>query len=512
MGSGSCENVIIRADADGRVGTGHVMRCLALAQAWQDAGGVAHFVAAALPSGLAERLAAEGMALHRLDVAPGSREDNVQTLALANDLGATWVVEDGYHFCSDYQRTIKDAGLRLLAIDDYGHAGHYVADLVLNQNIYADAALYPSREPTTQLLLGTQYVLLRREFRRWRGWQRQIPDVARKVLVTLGGGDPDNVTLRVIQALQQVNIDDLEVVAVVGPSNPHLQTLQSVVEASSIGIHLQQNVTDMSDLMAWSDVAIAAGGSTCWELAFMGVPAVLLILADNQIAVATGLNSAEAALNLGGYALLEASDISRPLEELLASPEKRRAMSHSGQELVDGNGATRVVSLLDRGGLVLQPIQPEDCRLIWEWANDPATRAWSFAQDPVPWEQHRVWFETKLTDPLTHLYVALDAGRVPAGQIRFQVEGEAATVSVSLAPEQRGKGYGAEIIRLGTQQIWATTEVTQIHAYIKLGNDASIRAFAKAGFVGAGIVEVQSCSALHFVIRRPYSNAGNVSD
>jgi UDP-2,4-diacetamido-2,4,6-trideoxy-beta-L-altropyranose hydrolase len=504
------EPILLRADASTYSGVGHVMRCLAMAQAWQDAGGAAHFAAVELPDGLAERLGAEGMVLHRLDVVPGSLEDAAQVAALAQELGARWVVIDGYHFGTDFQSTIKDASLPLLTIDDYGHAGHYFADLVLNQNIQAEVSFYPSREPTTRLLLGTQYVLLRREFRRWCGWRCTIRPVASRVLVTLGGSDPDNVTLKVIEALEQVRVSGLEVLVVAGAGNPHLEVLQTKIRRSRHHVELVWNVSDMPKLMVWAELAVSASGSTCWELAFMGVPTVSLSLAENQMAVAAGLENAGAVVNLGWHASLKASDIARSIADLLLSPDKRHWMSQHGQEQVDGNGAARVTRLLYHDELLLRPVRPEDCHLIWQWASDSVIRAHSFHPEPILWEQHVAWFDERLADPFTQFYLAVDADAKPIGQIRFQVEAEAATVSVSLALEQRGKGYGAEIIRLGSRQIWTTTEVTHIHAYVKPDNGASARAFAMAGYASVGAVMVRGCSALHFLMRRPQGNAGMV--
>ncbi|NEP28200.1 UDP-2,4-diacetamido-2,4,6-trideoxy-beta-L-altropyranose hydrolase, partial [Moorena sp. SIO3I6] len=294
-------NLIIRANASLKIGTGHVMRCLALAQAWQETGGEAIFILNTEACVLQERLRSQSMEVVHLSVSSGSTEDAKQTASFAHQFGADWVVVDGYHFGADYQRVIKEAGLRLLFIDDYGHAAHYWADLVLNQNVYAHEGLYAKRESYTQLLLGTQYTLLRKEFWPWQGWQRQIPTVARKVLVTLGGADPDNVTLKVIQALQQVKVEGLEAVVVVGGSNPHYQQLQAAVHDSGTAITLKYNVTNMPELMAWADIAIAAGGSTCWELAFMGNPSLVVILAENQRQVAEKLDAFGAAINFGWH-------------------------------------------------------------------------------------------------------------------------------------------------------------------------------------------------------------------
>ncbi|MCF3609399.1 UDP-2,4-diacetamido-2,4,6-trideoxy-beta-L-altropyranose hydrolase [Planktothrix agardhii 1033] len=335
---------IIRTDISTQIGVGHVMRCLALAQALQDIRERPVFVLANSVLALEDRLKSEGMEVFHLTTEPGSLADAQETTALANQFESRWVVVDGYHFGAEYQKTIKDSGLRLLFIDDYGHAEHYYADFVLNQNISADEQWYQNREPYTQLLLGTRYALLRREFWLWRGWQRTVPPVAKKVLVTLGGADPDNFTLKVIQSLQIVEVEELEAVVVVGGSNPHYENLKIAVQDSRYPIQVQQNVTNMPELMAWADVAISAGGSTCWELAFMGLPSILLILADNQRAIAQKLATLNLAVNLGWHQDVTIEEIGLALRESIGDRPKRETMSKRERELVDGNGARRVVS------------------------------------------------------------------------------------------------------------------------------------------------------------------------
>ncbi|CAD5926420.1 Spore coat polysaccharide biosynthesis protein SpsG [Planktothrix agardhii] len=336
--------VVFRVDASTQIGTGHVMRCLALAQAWQDTQGQPIFIMANPIPALEERLKSEGMKVVHLAAEPGSLADAQETAALAHQFNASWVLLDGYQFGSEYQQTIKNSGLNLLFIDDYGHAEHYYADVVLNQNISAEEEWYQHREPYTQLLLGTRYTLLRREFWQWQGWQRTVPPVAKKVLVTLGGADPDNVTLKVIQSLQIVEVEELEAVVVVGGSNPHYENLKMAVQDSRYPIQVQQNVTNMPELMAWADMAISAGGSTCWELAFMGLPSILLILADNQRAIAQKLATLNLAVNLGWHQDVTIEEIGLALRESIGDRPKRETMSKRERELVDGNGARRVVS------------------------------------------------------------------------------------------------------------------------------------------------------------------------
>jgi len=339
-------SLLVRADASTQLGTGHVMRCLALAQAWHEIGGRAFFATAAIASSLATRFLAERIELIHLDVLPGSNDDATQTASLAQKRRASWVVVDGYQFGDAYQRAIKQAGLRLLFVDDYGHADHYYADLVLNQNINADESRYPHRESYTRLLLGTSYALLRSEFWSWRNWQRQIPSVARRVLVTLGGSDPESVTHKVIKALKQIQLPGLQARIVIGPANTDLPTIRREAEDLDCHIELLTDVTDMPALMAWADAAVSAGGITCWELAFMGVPTVVVILADNQKGIAEGLAEAGVASCVGWHDQFAPGQLAQMLTELLEKCPIRSRMSSHGRSIVDSLGAKRVVDQL----------------------------------------------------------------------------------------------------------------------------------------------------------------------
>lgn len=494
--------LLIRADGNNQIGTGHVMRCLALAQAWQENGGEVHFAIREGSILLESRLRDEGINLHVITVASGSAADAAQTVALTEAVDSTWVVVDGYKFGAAYQQAVKQIDLHLLVIDDYGHADHYFADLVLNQNVYAVEHLYDNRSQHTRLLLGTRYALLRREFWSWRGWEREITTIARKVLITLGGGDLDNVALKVIRALQSITVEDLEVVVIVGSSNPHWQTLLEATQEWRHRFRLERNVMNMTALMAWADIAVSAGGSTCWELALMGLPTIVVTLAENQKAVGPGLEAVGAAISLGWHSDVTSQQIAKSIENLLADFDQRSKMAYCGQKLVDGFGVARVVQHMHNWGLSLREVVEEDSKFLWEWANDPATRSASFSTAPILWEHHVEWFNHKLTDLNCFFYVVLDSKSTPIGQVWFQVDVNEAVVSVSLAPKQRGRSYGSKIIWLGAQRFFDSTSVNFIHAYIKQDNQASVSAFSKAGFIQIGVDKIQGILADHYVLKR----------
>jgi UDP-2,4-diacetamido-2,4,6-trideoxy-beta-L-altropyranose hydrolase len=317
------------------------MRCLALAQAWQAEGGQVILALALSMPEMDRRLERAGVQVVHIGEPIGSVGDAAATIALARQAEAQAIVIDGYQFDRSYQRAIKDAGYQLLMIDDYGHAAGYVADLVLNQNLYADQIDYRNRSNETRLLLGTSYALLRREFWGWQHWQRLIPAAAGRLLVTLGGSDPDNTTLLVVRALRQADLD-LDVRVVVGAANPHLDSLEREINLGSGSIELLTNVDDMPALMVWADLAVSAAGSTCWEFMLLGVPLIVVMLAENQRYIAESLAATGVAINAGWHSALDQQALANGIVDLTMDAEQRSDMSARARYLVDGGGARRV--------------------------------------------------------------------------------------------------------------------------------------------------------------------------
>ena len=282
------KTLIIRADANTRMGTGHVMRCIALGQAWQDAGGDVLFISCCDSDPLKQRIKEEGFKLKTIPFAhPETKDDLQQTIALAKKNSAKWIVTDGYHFDLSYQQAIRNAEFKLLYIDDYNHLPEYEADILLNQNIGAEEINYQCNS-TCRKLLGTRYVMLRREFRKASVKNSNKKEIT-NILITMGGSDPDNVTLKVLQILDDLNIKNLVVKVLLGPSNPHFNKLKEAIAQIKTECELIRSVKDMPTLIRWADFAITAAGSTCWELAALRVPFVTVVLAENQINIATQL-------------------------------------------------------------------------------------------------------------------------------------------------------------------------------------------------------------------------------
>ena len=319
------------------------MRCLALAQAWQDAGGRVVLAWSEMPELLVDRLQSEGLHPTRVHATPGSPSDARQTQQLAHEAAAGWVVTDGYHFDDSYHQLLRMDGIRLMAIDDMAHLKNYPVDILLNQNLGATRERYADKVGfSTKLLLGPRFCLLRREFRVLQGWTRPHAREPLRLMVTFGGSDPENATGLVLQALARDRMDRIHVVVLVGSANQHVETLRQLAASSPFPCDIRVNVGNVAEVMAWADVAITAAGSTVWELATMKLPALVGALADNQIAGLEALRTI-ALFRVGLASELFTSNLTTAIRAHLHSLEGLDLNAPSVRNGVDANGGARVV-------------------------------------------------------------------------------------------------------------------------------------------------------------------------
>jgi UDP-2,4-diacetamido-2,4,6-trideoxy-beta-L-altropyranose hydrolase len=326
--------LVLRADGNSAIGLGHVMRLLALGQAWQDAGGTVVFVSRPLPAAIRERLHAEAFDVVELS---GGDEDAAKTAALATGL----VVVDGYHFDATYLAALRRSCVVAL-VDDHANEPRFDVDLIINQNAGATPSMYSGTD--ARLLLGPTYALMRRDLAR----DDAAPDSAvhspARVLVTLGGADSENVTEKIMRALARARSNELAVRVLVGAANVHRSSLE--VAARDAAFELRGFTSRMADELEWADVVVSGAGTTCWELCCLGVPCVTLILADNQRIVARGIAAAGAGLDLGWHADIEDENVLAAVRTITMNATLAQEMSAAGRRLVDGNGARRVVQAL----------------------------------------------------------------------------------------------------------------------------------------------------------------------
>ena len=339
--------LLIRADASRAIGTGHVMRCLALAEAWQDAGGTANLAVAELPEALSPRVTAEGVSLKSFDTTPGGPEDAAATVAQAQRLRADWVAIDGDRFDSDFLETVRAAGFRVLLIDDFASRESFAADLIVNPNLDEDGEPYRKRGATARLLMGPSYILLRREFRQCIE-KRATHQIGNRILITLGGSDPENLTPKIADALARRSDLEVTVIAGAGCDKAKADELRKLKAGN---LRVVFNPPNMVQLMKDSDQAIIAAGGTLWELLSMGCAVLSYSRNIVQASVVQVLSHRGVVVDMGETCHFDPAKLLASVKGLVELGAARQRMTDLGCALVDGIGAARVVEAMQTLGV-----------------------------------------------------------------------------------------------------------------------------------------------------------------
>ncbi|HBE44958.1 MAG TPA: hypothetical protein DDW17_05775 [Deltaproteobacteria bacterium] len=190
----------------------------------------------------------------------------------------------------------------------------------------------------------------------------------------------------------------------------------------------------MPELIAWADLAISSGGSTCWELGFMRIPHMVIILAQNQQLVAEGIAKAGMGLNLGWHNNIDSSWMAQEIYSLIFSFEKRVVMLKKAEAKIDGEGVSRVIKPINAVSISIRRVTESDCELIWRWVNDKETREASFAEHYISWNEHIQWFDSVMKRDDILFYIAENNRKGPVGQLRFELKSKETMVSLSICP------------------------------------------------------------------------------
>lgn len=514
--------VIFRCDSSLAIGSGHVMRCRTLARALKRRGAEIVFLCRRQPGDLIALLEQEfrvlvlttcpqispeaeqvtsikGRELYSSWLGCSEEQDAIESLAaLAHGQlqSPSWVVVDHYALAALWEHRVQE-DLRLagsstpnvLALDD-------LADRVHQVNVLVDASRPDSAAPgpyrdlvpeTCTTLLGPAYALLEPIY-----MQLQPLLAARskldRVLVFFGGMDASNHAGVALQALSHPRLLHLSVDVAVGTATPHLADLESrVLQRPNTKLHV--GLPSLAGLMARADLALGAAGTASWERVCLGLPCLVVPVADNQEQGARALQASGAArcLNLQAEADPVAT-LSMALLNVLDDPEALKGMSESCLQLGDGRGLHRVVAVMlgPAQGLRLRQALAADQWLYHWWANDPQVRLQSFHTDPIPLAQHRHWFAGRLSSPLTLLRVLVDGDGLPIGQIRFERAGESddrVMISFSLDRLARGRGLAPRLLELGLRDMvrcWG--DKCEPFGEVRSENVPSCRAFLRVGF------------------------------
>jgi len=489
-------NIACRVDASSQIGTGHFMRCLTLADALKQRGVRVRFVSRHLPEHLQAMLVSKGHEFVRLNsiqndaasdelthahwLGVSQVQDAVDTRHTLSDQDWDWLIVDHYALDARWESALRQTAKQIMVIDDIADRQHD-CDVLLDQNFYEDLQTrYDGKVPEhCQLLLGPRYALLRDEFRQKREQVKPRTGAVKRILIFFGGMDADNYTGRAIEALSKIGISDLHLAVVIGAQHPCREQIEVACAQRGFTCHVQTD--HIAELMVAADLAIGAGGSATWERCCLGLPTLAICTADNQ-----QKQVADAARE----GLLYSPEIKDSLNQtiqihvstLIENSYLRQHLSRNSMQAVDGRGVLRVIASIGRSDIEIRSVRLDDSEKLFQWRNHPTIRAVSRSTELITWENHQKWFASVLTSPDRLLLIGHRDGS-PVGVVRFDIQDDAAEVSIYLVPGIKQSGQGQDLLQ--SAESWFIInrpEVCKICANVLGGNERSQHLFLNASY------------------------------
>jgi UDP-2,4-diacetamido-2,4,6-trideoxy-beta-L-altropyranose hydrolase len=489
------------ADAGPKIGLGHMVRCLSLADCLAMAGWRCTFVVPGDVERMLPGLRSRGHGFVGLDSAVDLLGPTTELRRRFPEIGV--LVVDSYNAIANWEARQRDWAERVVVIDDLANRRHD-CDVLVDQTPGRNPSDYKDLVPENcTILAGASFAMLRGTFLR----QRHTSDIQRKrlrrIVVNFGGSDPTGMTGRTLRSLVQAGLD-VDVDLVLGANSSDLAAISAIAaDSDRPRVHVHQFVEDMAALFANADLAIGAGGSSLLEKCSLGLPSLIIMTASNQHLFSKKMADLGAAKLLGDHLDVDEVQLVAAITELAACDDTLAAMSEAAANVCDGKGGLRVVSALlpstvTPGGdeLSLRRIHPDDEQIIHDWQIDPDNRPF-FCPPTAPSRDNRVlWLKQRLSDTVDITLVVLVAGKA-AGLVLLDCVGQTGDqdtmeVSIIIATAYRDAGVGSAALRLIREYCGSC----RLAAEVSPESAASARAFEQAGFERTGVDSFQSLAPL----------------
>lgn len=500
-----------RVDASLEIGTGHVMRCLALAQDLRNRGMYVQFICREHPGDLIETIRKNNFEVVTLGPNTSATKSSLRQREVQNDysnwLGIDWEVDaqqtknallshrldwlivDHYGLDTRWESALRTSCDRVMVIDDLANRTHD-CDLLLDPNPGRKMQEYANMVPRhCMILTGPQYALLRPEFATLRDYSisRRKTGELKKILVSMGGVDNVNATGAILDVLRHSLLAvRCDITVVMGYHAPWLKKIQDQALTMSCPTRVCVGVKNMAELMAESDLAIGAAGGTALERCCLGLPSLIIAIAENQY------DGAKALAELGAaYFIEDVKSLSIKLADGLAwmsSPKNLREMQGNASVVCDGYGVSRVLNgLMQACEPCSRAANPEDELLLLQYANDPIARQNAFDVHLIEADEHRAWLSRKLAEPdqcrIFIIEIPVVSDKMPIGQVRFERRKQFGwEISYSLDPKFRGLKLGRILLQTGILGFHRLGLEGQIFGKVKASNLVSRRVFETLGF------------------------------
>jgi UDP-2,4-diacetamido-2,4,6-trideoxy-beta-L-altropyranose hydrolase len=506
--------VVIRVDASLQIGSGHVMRCLTLAQTLKNNRFEVVFICRKLHGHLIEKIAREGFHVHELSA--HNKKNNIDSkldhshwlevtqkndaddcITILNNEEFDWLIVDHYALDHEWQNCLKPHYKRLMVIDDLADRNHQ-CDILLDQTYGRIEKDYLNRIPMNgQLLLGSKYALLRPEFSDFRisSLKRRTNSTLNNLLINMGGIDIENVTEEILDHLKASNLGkELNITIVMGIHSPHLESIKIKASELSQNTKLLVDVQNMAEIMADADIAIGASGSTTWERCCLGLPSIQIAISKNQKHLAQMLADKNV--------IRLVKEIKEIINLLESAPTWMNNTGSLAAEICDGAGSNRVfnkmtnrgVTLKDFGEIILcnyTNLNRNDISLALEMRNHEKIRAWMYHQNLILKDEHLNFIANLETRYFLVKQKDAVIGSINFSKIRY---GSSVDFGIYINPFIKTKGLGILLESAASDYAFNELDVEKINLEVFEHNKKAINFYKRCGFnfINSTIIEDQT--------------------
>jgi UDP-2,4-diacetamido-2,4,6-trideoxy-beta-L-altropyranose hydrolase len=500
----------IRTDSSADIGSGHVRRCLTIAEALRIKGIESKFICRNHSGNLIDQIQSAGFYVellpelntkpHPFSSIPDEQPekwlgtsweiDAAETVQAIKQSWADWLIVDHYGIDYRWQNHLRPYCSKIMVIDDLANRKH-ACDLLLDQNLVADLEtrylnLIPGNCP---YLLGPNYAILHPEYGDLHPRTPPRTGPVSKIFVYYGGADQNNLTGKTILAFLDLAPQNVHMDVVLTTKSRYFSEAYKITKSAK-NITLHDSAPNLAALIIAADIAFGASGATTWERCCLGLPTYIVTLANNQVPIAAELHKREIIDWIGDSNAVDQILLQTILAKALDRNASYENWSQRCKLVVDGKGTERVVEIMSfdkQTRLKTRLATVKDEELLLQWANDPQVRQNAFNQSPILPNTHRTWFYKRLRGQMDSvIYIITTTSDLPIGQVRFEKVDEEWEIHYSLAAIARGRGLGVGLVNTALQSFSQNRKGIAVHARVKPENIASQKILTKCSFQQIG--------------------------
>lgn len=496
---------VFRVDVSELIGAGHFMRCLTLAKGLKQLDWSCVFMSCELNVYYKKLLHDKGIEYFLVGKSKQLLEwqnDAKATARWLRDQSCDLLIVDHYALDASWHRQIRPLVDRLMVIDDLANRA-YDCDILLDQTIGRSPEEYSKYVPANcKLLLGSSMALIRPEFLSYRPNMEdsELKSVAasgpfKYILINYGGSNVLSLSLTTLLTLSSLQfIDELVITLLINQSGKEALLKNKEFISLPFKVKVLSDIENMAELLSQQDIVIGAAGTSCWERSCLGLPSLLVQLADNQTENIKRLQKHNAIVNLGSDKPFNQPLLIKTLVKWREQPALVKAISQSAYKITDGRGLYRIllslISSNDNPGLKLRMASEADCKTIFYWQCTPGVRAYSRNSEIPSWEEHQQWYSRMMQNSQSRLWLVDFMGQ-SLGFVRLDDSDEADVLEISIvtAPDYSRLGVG----------IWMLKEIQKkakgrcLKGVVNSQNHASINLFKSAGYVEKQVGQFYNC-------------------